>query len=141
VVTLAPWAAARKSARCRNRSMAMADVQVRRSAACGPGHAAWRSLCDRPWLPSGRGIRDGACAPACSVDRSASRVFLRVFGRRCAPSGHQIGFKASRWRLLTSVLISENRPVAAAQSPAAYKGGAPAMQGGRHFAPRIGQIC
>src|SRR2546423_1287804 len=39
------------------------------------------------------------------------------------------------------VLISENRPVAAAQSPAAYKGGAPAMQGGRHFGPRIGHIC
>jgi hypothetical protein len=45
----------------------------RRSAACGRVRAGRRSPGGPPWWRCGRGNRDGACAQACSVGRSASR--------------------------------------------------------------------
>ena len=54
------------------------DSALRRSAACGRAHAASRSPCGRPWLPCGRESHADACAPACWVDRSASRMDLRI---------------------------------------------------------------
>src|SRR5262249_38158226 len=36
------------------------------------GRGALRAPCGRPWSPCARGNHDGACAPACSVGRSAS---------------------------------------------------------------------
>lgn len=49
----------------------------RRSAACARVRAGPRSPGGRPWWRCGRGNRDGACAQACSVGRSASRLSLR----------------------------------------------------------------
>ena len=45
---------------------------IRRRASCGRARAARRAPCGRPPSPSGRESHDGACAPACWVDRSAS---------------------------------------------------------------------
>ena len=77
---LIPDAAARKSARCLNRSMeAMRGLfaAVRRTAVCDHAPGAPTRPCARPWSPYVRGSRDGACVRACSVDRSASRFVLR----------------------------------------------------------------
>src|SRR5262249_6202469 len=41
--------------------------------------------CVRPWWPCGRGNRGGACAPACSVGRSASRGFSAELGFAAGP--------------------------------------------------------
>ena len=73
--TFIPVAAAKKSDRCFSRSMGERCAGRRTSgtqplASSRAGH--WLP-CGRPWSPCGRGNRDGACAPACSVDRSASR--------------------------------------------------------------------
>ena len=40
-------------------------------------HGAQREPCGRRSWRDGRGSRDGACAPVCWVDKSASRVVLR----------------------------------------------------------------
>ena len=84
VGALIPAAAARKSARCVNRSMATAPVARRRQALSRLRPRARRAArpCGRPWSPCGRGSRDGACAPACSVDRSASRCDSPLVARR-----------------------------------------------------------
>src|SRR5689334_6831875 len=50
---------------------------VRRTDVCDHGPVAPTKPCVRPWLPYVRGSRGGACVRACSVDRSASRLFLR----------------------------------------------------------------
>jgi hypothetical protein len=50
---------------------------VRRSDACGRGPAGLSRPCGRPWWPFWRGNRDGACARACSVGTSVSRIPLR----------------------------------------------------------------
>jgi hypothetical protein len=73
---LIPDAAARNSARCLSRSMQVvraAACSLRQTAACGRARDVPRGLSVRPWLTCVRGNRDGACARACSVDRSASR--------------------------------------------------------------------
>ena len=65
---------------------------IRRSGACGRARGGPRRPCGRPWWPCGRENRDGACARACSVDRSVSRVSLRWSRRNagcfgwCAPA-------------------------------------------------------
>ena len=76
----APAAAARKSARCFSRCMearaqgaglqALSRLRPRGAPGC-------QNLAAARWWPCGRGSRDGACAPVCSVDRSVSRVELR----------------------------------------------------------------
>jgi len=73
-----PLAAAMKSVRFFNRSMSSTGAwsgPVRRSDACGRGRGGRREPCGRRWSPDGRESRDGACAPVCWVDRSASRSF------------------------------------------------------------------
>jgi hypothetical protein len=79
--TLIPVAAARKSARCLNRSMeavrAAIFTAVRLTAVCVRVPGAPTRPCVHPLLPCARGSRDGACVRACSVDRSASRSVLR----------------------------------------------------------------
>ena len=75
---LSPDAAARKSARCLNRSMeAMCGLfaAIKRTAFCDHARGAPTKPCDRPWSPYVRGSRGDACVRACSVDRSASRLF------------------------------------------------------------------
>jgi len=75
---LIPDAAARKSARCLNRSMeAMRGffAAVRRTAVCDHAPGAPTKPCARPWSPYVHGSRGGAYVRACSVDRSASRSF------------------------------------------------------------------
>ena len=54
---------------------------VRRRASCGRARAWRRSPCGRRPSPSGRESRDGACAPACWVDRSASRLISESVAR------------------------------------------------------------
>ena len=73
-----PDAAARKSARCLNRSMkAMRGLfaAVRRTTVCDHAPGARTRPYARPWSPYVRGSRGGAYVRACSVDRSASRLF------------------------------------------------------------------
>ena len=55
-----------------------AGSAFRHSAACGRARAARRLPCGRPWLPCGCESHADACAPACWVDRSASRMDLRI---------------------------------------------------------------
>ncbi len=90
VATLRPPAAARKSARRRNRCMGTRRraAGVRRSGACDRARAGPRPPCGHPWFPCGRGNRVGVCAPICSVDRSASR--LSAFHGCWAPIDHFI---------------------------------------------------
>ncbi len=57
---------------------------VRRSVACDRARAGPPPPCGRRWSPCGRGNHAGACAPACSVDRSASRLSVSA-GRRSSP--------------------------------------------------------
>jgi hypothetical protein len=52
-------------------------IRLRRSGACGHAHGVRRGPCGRRSWRDGRGSRDGACAPVCWVDKSASRVVLR----------------------------------------------------------------
>jgi hypothetical protein len=51
---------------------------IRRRASCARVRDAPQALCGRRPSPSGRGSHDDACARACWVDRSASRVDLRI---------------------------------------------------------------
>jgi hypothetical protein len=51
---------------------------IKRRASCGRAHGALQALCGRRPSPSGSESRDGACARACWVDRSASQVSLRI---------------------------------------------------------------
>ena len=88
---LTPDAAARKSARCLNRSMeAMRGLfaAVRRTAFCDHARGAPTRPCARPWSPYVRGSRGDACVRACSVDRSASRLFSAgwALGKEGLPS-------------------------------------------------------
>ena len=46
---------------------------VRPTAACGPWRGDWPAPCGRRRSPCGRGSRAGACGPASTVDRCASR--------------------------------------------------------------------
>ena len=55
---------------------------IRRRASCARALGAPQALCGRRPSPSGSESRDGACARACWVDRSASRVDLRISSRR-----------------------------------------------------------
>ena len=86
-----PPAAARKSARCLNRSME-ANVAAFIATASGAEPLASapaprrRAPCGRPWSPCVCENRGGACAPVCSVDRSASRLNSPL-GRRGAGIG------------------------------------------------------
>ena len=57
--------------------------QVMRSGACGHGRAAPRSLCGLRRWPYGHESHDGACARACSVDRSVSRGLSPLVAARC----------------------------------------------------------
>src|SRR6266436_241236 len=76
LLTRAPLATARKSARCLNRSMMnLREARLTRSDACGPGRGARRGPCGRRSSQGGRGSRVGACAPVYWVDKSASRLF------------------------------------------------------------------
>ena len=52
-------------------------VRLRRSDACGRARGGRRGPCGRRQWRDEHGNRDGACAPVCWVDKSASRVFLR----------------------------------------------------------------
>src|SRR3954452_25339625 len=57
------------------------EARLRRSDACGHAHGARRDPCGRRSWRDGRGSRDGACAPVCWVDRSASRVVSPLTGQ------------------------------------------------------------
>ncbi len=48
-------------------------AEIRLSAACDHVHDGRQRPCGPPWSSCGCDSRDGACAPACWVDRSASR--------------------------------------------------------------------
>ena len=78
-----PLAAARKSARCRNRSMWRL---IRRSNACDRVNDALKAPVGRRSWPCACGSHGGVCAPACWVDRSASRV-LSPFAVACGLYG------------------------------------------------------
>jgi hypothetical protein len=54
---------------------------VRRRASCARGRGARSKPCGRRPSPCGRETRDGACARACWVDRSASPLNLRIRSR------------------------------------------------------------
>ena len=69
---------------------------LRRSAACGRARAGRPGPCGRPWSPCGRESRDGACAPACSVDRSASRSISPLSPPRAAYTGAAAGRASMR---------------------------------------------
>src|SRR6185437_5419333 len=56
-------------------------IRFRRSDACGRGRDGRRGPCGRRWSQGGRGSRDGACAPVCWVDKSASRVSSPLTGQ------------------------------------------------------------
>ena len=71
---------------------------VRRSVACDRARAGPRPPCGRPWLPCGRGNRDGACAPICLVDRSASRLS----GKSPQAAGGRRSIVSSTWRPIIS---------------------------------------
>ena len=49
--------------------------QITPTGACGLWRDGWRAPCGRRRWPCASGSRDGACAPVCWVDRSASRSF------------------------------------------------------------------
>jgi hypothetical protein len=51
---------------------------IRRTASCGRARGALQAPCGRRPSPSGRESHGDACARACWVDRSASRVDLRI---------------------------------------------------------------
>src|SRR5689334_22856828 len=56
-------------------------LSLRRSNAYGRARDAQRGPCGRRWWQGGRGSRDGACAPVCWVDKSASRVVSPLTGQ------------------------------------------------------------
>jgi hypothetical protein len=129
---LIPAAAARKSARCLNRSMeavrAAIFTAVRRTAVCVRVPGAPTRPCVHPLLPCARGSRDGACVRAYSVDRCASRSVLR-WSRR--------GERGRRPRILVEPDVSR----ASTRFCAAYKGGALARQCDRPpIGPTLGRL-
>ena len=68
------WSASRREARRTAAGMASnVSSSLRPTGACGRARGGRRSLCGRRRSPCGRESRADACAPACSVDRSASR--------------------------------------------------------------------
>ena len=87
-----------------------------------------RPPCGRPWSPCGCESRGGACAPACSVDRSASRLSSPL-----AAPWRQDWLAVPGFAMKTR----EKRPDRHAIC-AAYKGGGPARQ--CEAQPRIGAI-
>ena len=102
------------------------------AAAC----AGLRPPCGRPWSPCVREIRDGACARACWVDRSASRVLLRLDAGVLADGSPHIA--PARCRTAASrpknAICGGRRHFS---SPAAYKGGRPcsSMEQGLRASP------
>jgi hypothetical protein len=127
---LSPDAAARKSARCLNRSMeAMCGLfaAIRRTAFCDHARGAPTKPCDRPWSPYVCGSRGDAYVRACSVDRSASRLFS---------AGCALGKEGQTLGMPSDPLIR-----AAVRFCAAYKGGPVVRQCSGCRRPRWGQMA
>lgn len=61
-----------------------AERGIRPTGACGHARAVPQSPCVHPPLPCGRGSHAGACARACSADRSVSPSRLRMWSSASA---------------------------------------------------------